>query len=86
MTLSCTAPPSVAPTSIQSMPGRKPNCAASTGPTSGPGPAMAAKWWPNTIQRFVRTKSLPSSCTTAGVARSSSSVSTFAISQAEWNR
>ena len=43
ITLSCTAPPSVAPTSIQIMPGRKPNCAASTGPTSGPGPAIAAK-------------------------------------------
>jgi len=40
---SCTAPPSVAPTSIQSSPGIKPNCAASTGPTSGPGPAIAAK-------------------------------------------
>ena len=26
-----------------SVPGRKPNCAASTGPTSGPGPAIAAK-------------------------------------------
>ena len=42
------------------MPGRKPNCAASTGPTSGPGPAIAAKWWPKTIQRFVGTKSFPS--------------------------
>ena len=28
---------------IHSVPGRYPNCAASTGPTSGPGPAMAAK-------------------------------------------
>ena len=83
ITLSCTAPPSVAPTSIHSMPGKKPNCAAKTGPTSGPGPAMAAKWCPKTTHLFVRTKSRPSSWTSAGVARSSSSVSTLAISQAE---
>ena len=83
ITQSCTAPPSVAPTRIHNIPGRKPNCAASTGPTSGPGPAIAAKWWPNTTHRFVFTKSRPSSCTTAGVARSSSSVSTLAISHAE---
>ena len=42
--LSWTAPPSVAPTRSHNMPGKKPNCAASTGPTSGPGPALAAKW------------------------------------------
>ncbi len=41
--MSCTAPPRVAPIRIQSVPGRNPNCAASTGPTSGPGPAIAAK-------------------------------------------
>ena len=41
--ISCTAPPSVAPIKIQSVPGKKPNCAARTGPTRGPGPAMAAK-------------------------------------------
>ncbi len=44
ITKSCTAPPSTTPTRIQSAPGRKPNCAASVGPTSGPGPAIAAKW------------------------------------------
>src|SRR5882724_7932032 len=38
-----------------SVPGRKPNCAASTGPTSGPAPAMAAKWWPNNTHDFVPT-------------------------------
>ena len=43
MIMSCTAPPSVAPIKIHNVPGRKPNCAASTGPTSGPGPAIAAK-------------------------------------------
>ena len=63
-----------------------PNCAARTGPTSGPGPAMAAKWWPKTTQRFVGTKSRPSSRTTAGVARISSSVRTRAASHEEWNR
>ena len=43
MMKSCTAPPTTAPMMIQSVPGKYPNCAASTGPTSGPGPAMAAK-------------------------------------------
>ena len=57
--MSCTHPPSTAPTMIHSVPGRYPNCAASVGPTSGPGPAMAAKWWPKTIQRCVGTKSRP---------------------------
>ena len=43
MTKSCTAPPKTPPIMIQRVPGKYPNCAASTGPTSGPGPAMAAK-------------------------------------------
>ncbi len=43
MTKSWTHPASTAPKTIQSVPGRYPNCAASVGPTSGPGPAMAAK-------------------------------------------
>ena len=34
-------------------PGQKPNCAASTGPMSGPAPVIAAKWWPNSTHRFV---------------------------------
>ena len=55
ITKSCTAPPSTTPTRIQRAPGRKPNWAASVGPTSGPGPAMAAKWWPNTIHLLVGT-------------------------------
>ena len=78
ITQSCTAPPSVAPMSIHSSPGMKPNCAASTGPTSGPGPAIAAKWWPKTIHLLVWTKSLPSSFTTAGGARSS-------VEQTDWH-
>ena len=41
--MSCTPPPRVAPIKIQRVPGKKPNCAASTGPTNGPGPAIAAK-------------------------------------------
>ena len=43
ITKSCTAPPSTTPIRIHSAPGRYPNCAASTGPTNGPGPEMAAK-------------------------------------------
>ena len=41
---SCTAPASTTPITSHRVPGRKPNCAASTGPTRGPAPAMAAKW------------------------------------------
>lgn len=44
---SCTAPASTAPSKIHTRPGAKPNWAASVGPTRGPAPAMAAKWWPN---------------------------------------
>ena len=40
---SWTAPARTAPITIHKNPGRKPNCAASTGPSSGPAPAMAAK-------------------------------------------
>ena len=40
---SCTAPPSTTPAISQIVPGRKPNCAASVGPTSGPAPEMAEK-------------------------------------------
>ncbi len=42
-TISCTAPATTAPMSIQMRPGRYPNCAASTGPINGPAPAIAAK-------------------------------------------
>ena len=41
--MSCTAPASMTPTMIQTVPGKNPICAASTGPTSGPAPAIAAK-------------------------------------------
>ncbi len=53
MTKSWTAPPRVTPIKIHNSPGRKPNCAASTGPMSGPAPVMAAKWCPNSTQRLV---------------------------------
>ena len=43
MMKSCTAPANTAPITSQRKPGRKPNCAASTGPSRGPAPAMAAK-------------------------------------------
>ena len=42
-TKSWTAPATTTPASIHSVPGRKPICAASTGPTKGPAPAIAAK-------------------------------------------
>ena len=38
MMKSCTAPASTTPISSQRNPGRKPNCAAKTGPMSGPAP------------------------------------------------
>src|SRR5262249_29439350 len=66
MMKSCTAPPSTTPITIQIVPGRYPNWAASTGPTSGPGPAMAAKWCPNSTQREVGTKSRPFASRSAG--------------------
>src|SRR5205085_6926115 len=40
---SWTAPPRQTPITSQSSPGRNPNCAASTGPTNGPAPEIAAK-------------------------------------------
>ncbi len=78
ITKSCTAPPITTPIRIQSAPGRNPNCAARVGPTSGPGPAIAAKWCPNTTHLFVGTKSRPSSNRSAGVARVTSRANTLA--------
>ncbi len=40
---SCTHPANAQPAISHSVPGKYPNCAASVGPTSGPGPAIAAK-------------------------------------------
>ncbi len=54
-TMSCTAPPMTQPMMIQRAPGRKPNWAASTGPSSGPAAAMAAKWCPKTTNLLVFT-------------------------------
>src|SRR2546429_9073319 len=72
----CPAPPPPTPITSHSVPGRKPNCAASTGPTSGPAPAIAAKWCPNNTHLFVGTKSRPLLNRSAGVARRSSSPNT----------
>jgi hypothetical protein len=69
MVKSCTAPPRTTPTINQRVPGRKPNCAASVGPMSGPAPAIAAKWWPYRTHLFVGTKSRPLLRRSAGVAR-----------------
>ena len=52
-TKSCTPPAKHEPTTIQENAGRYPHCAANTGPTSGPEPAMAAKWTPNNTNRRV---------------------------------
>ncbi len=49
---------------------------------SGPGPAIAAKWWPNSTQRDVGRKLCPSRFVCAGVARSSLSTMTFAARNA----
>ena len=69
ITKSCTAPPSTTPAISQIVPGRKPNCAASVGPTSGPAPEIAEKWWPKSTHFDVGTKSRPLFSRSAGVAR-----------------
>ena len=43
MMKSWVAPANTTPSVIHRRPGRNPNCAASTGPMSGPAPEMAAK-------------------------------------------
>ena len=53
ITKSCTPPARQAPMMIQAKPGKYPHCDASTGPTSGPGPAIAAKWTPKSTSRRV---------------------------------
>ena len=53
ITKSCTPPARQAPMMIQAKPGKYPHCEASTGPTSGPGPAIAAKWTPKSTSRRV---------------------------------
>src|ERR1051326_7609643 len=47
MMKSCTAPARHTPMTSQIKPGRNPNCAARTGPTSGPAPVIPEKCWPN---------------------------------------
>ena len=41
--MSWTAPANTEPIKIHRVPGKYPNCAAITGPTKGPAPAIAAK-------------------------------------------
>ena len=77
--MSWTAPAKMTPTMIQMVPGRKPIWAASTGPTSGPAPAIAAKWWPNRTRRSVGWKSTALSSRSAGVARLASTSSTLRV-------
>ena len=50
---SWTAPARHTPATSQMKPGAQPNCAASIGPTSGPAPVIAAKWWPKSTHRVV---------------------------------
>ena len=73
---SCTAPPSTTPAMSHKVPGRNPNCAARVGPTSGPAPEMAEKWWPKSTNFEVGTKSRPLLSLSAGVARHASSPKT----------
>jgi hypothetical protein len=63
-------------------PGANPNCAASTGPTSGPAPAIAAKWCPKRTHRLIGWKFDPSYFECAGVTAASSSAMTFAAMKA----
>ena len=77
VTMSWTAPAKITPATIQMVPGRYPICAARIGPTSGPAPAMAAKWWPKSTRRSVGWKSTPLSRRSAGVARSLSTFRTL---------
>ncbi len=72
MVMSWTAPARMTPTMIQTVPGRNPIWAASTGPTSGPAPAIAAKWCPKSTRRSIGSKSLPLLSRSAGVALESS--------------
>ena len=53
MMKSWTAPARQTPATSQIKPGAYPNCAASTGPMSGPAPVIAAKWCPNSTRRCV---------------------------------
>jgi hypothetical protein len=75
--MSCTAPARITPTMIQTVPGKNPIWAASTGPTSGPAPAMAAKWCPKRTRRSIGSKSRPLLSRSAGVALESSVSRTF---------
>jgi hypothetical protein len=75
--MSCTAPARMTPTMIQIVPGKNPICAASTGPTSGPAPAIAAKWCPKRTLLSIGSKSLPLLSRSAGVALLSSVSSTL---------
>ncbi len=86
MMKSCTHPAHAAPAISHSVPGKYPNCAASVGPTSGPGPAIAAKWCPNKTHLLVGTKSRPSSRRSEGVARVSSNERSRAARNAEYSR
>ncbi len=77
--MSCTAPARMTPTMIQIVPGRKPIWAANTGPTSGPAPAIAAKWCPKSTLLSIGSKSRPLLSRSAGVALESSVPSTLSL-------
>ena len=68
MTKSCTAPASTAPITNQRNPGEI-RIGRQTGPSKGPAPAIAAKWWPKRTTLFVGWKFTPSFKRTAGVIR-----------------
>ncbi len=80
---SCTAPPSTTPAMSHRVPGRNPNCAARVGPTNGPAPEMAEKWWPKSTHFDVTTKSRPLFSRSAGVARHGSRPKTLSAMKRE---
>ena len=74
---SCVAPIRIEPKTIQSMAGTQPQTIAIAGPRIGAAPAIEAKWCPQRTSRRVGTKSMPSSCSTAGTGSSSLSLKTL---------
>ena len=65
--MSCAAPMKMQPRTIHRATDAQPNSAARTGPTIGPAPAMAAKWWPKSTVGCAGMKSTPSFFVCAGV-------------------
>jgi hypothetical protein len=83
---SCTAPTKIHPSTIHSSAGTQPQMTAIAGPSSGPSPAIDAKWCPNTTSGGAGTKSRPSRRMWAGVGSESSSGNTRVANQRPYQR